>query len=253
MKLKNKVAIITGATAGIGKSIAYLFAKEGASLVLLARRKERLNQVVEEIKKDGGNATACVGDVTKQEDIDNVIKTAIKTYGKIDILINNAGIMDDFVSVKNLDDTLWEKVIDVNLTGPMKLIRATIPEMIKNNGGSIVTIASVGGLIGKISGAAYTASKHGVIGLAKHTAWVYEKENIRSNAIAPGTINTEIASTMNPGRMDMETYHTIDPYIKLSPRLGESREIAQIALFLASNESSLINGDVIRADGGWLS
>ena len=119
--------------------------------------------------------------------------------------------MDDFVSVKHIDDDLWDKTIDVNLTGPMRLIRAVIPEMIKNNGGNIITI------------------------------------------IAPGTVNTEIATTINPGRMDMETYETIDPFVKLSPKLGQSKEIAQIALFLASDDSSFVNGDVIKADGGWLS
>lgn len=253
MKLKGKVAIITGATAGIGKSIAYLFAEEGASTILIARRKERLEQITNEINSNGGDASACIGDVTKQEDIDNVVKLALDKYGKIDIIVNNAGIMDDFVSVKHIDDDLWDKTIDVNLTGPMRLIRAVIPEMIKNNGDNIITISSVGGLIGKISGAAYTASKHGVIGLAKHTAWVYGKHNIRSNVIAPGTVNTEIATTINPGRMDMETYETIDPFVKLSPKLGQSKEIAQIALFLASDDSSFVNGDVIKADGGWLS
>ncbi|MBE6494082.1 MAG: SDR family oxidoreductase [Methanosphaera stadtmanae] len=251
MKLQNKTAIITGATAGMGKAMAYLFAKEGASLVLVARRKERLESVVNSITSNGGKAVACVGDVSKQEDIDNIVKTAIDTYGKIDIAVNNAGIMDGFNKVETITDEKWNQVINVNLTGPMRLYRAVIPEMLKNGGGSLITVASIGGLYGKISGVAYTASKHGVIGMAKNTAWMYAKQGIRSNVIAPGAVNTEISSSMDPANMDAEGYQNCEGFIKINPKTGEADEIAEIALFLASDESSLINGAVITADGGW--
>lgn len=251
MKLENKVAIITGATAGMGKAIAELFAKEGASVVLMARREERLEKLVDEITSNGGKAVYSKGDVSSQEDIDMAVKTAIDEYGKIDILINNAGIMDSFKRVGVLDDETWDKVIDVNLTGPMKLIRAVIPEMIKNNGGSIVTVASVGGLFGKVSGSAYTASKHGVIGLAKSTAWMYKEENIRSNVIAPGAVDTEISASMSPESMDIEGYGKCDGFVQISPRSGQADEIAKLALFLASDDSSLVNGAVVKADAGW--
>ena len=251
MKLENKVAIITGATAGMGKAMAKLFAKEGASCVLLARREERLKEVVKEIEAEGGVAIACKGDVSIQEDVDNAVAIAIENFGKIDILINNAGIMDSFKKVTNVDDEFWNKILDVNLTGPMRLFRAVIPKMIENEGGSIVTVGSVGGISGKISGAAYTASKHGVIGLAKNVAWMYKENNIRSNIIAPGAVDTEISASMDPAQMDLEGYGALSAFYEMVPQTGQSEDIAQLALFLASDDSKFISGDVIKADAGW--
>lgn len=249
--LEDKVAIITGATAGMGKAMAELFSQEGASVVLFARREERLQNLVSEIEKKGGKAVYYAGDVTSQEDIDNLVDLAMKEYGKIDIAINNAGIMDNFKTIVNVDDDLWEKVIDVNVTGPMRLYRAVIPKMLENGGGSLVTVASIGGLYGKISGTAYTASKHAAIGMSKNTAWMYAKQNIRCNVIAPGGVNTEIAATMDPAKLDMEGYGTCAAFVEMNPKTGEAEEIAELALFLASDKASLINGAVVTADGGW--
>lgn len=249
--LENKVAIITGATAGMGKAMAELFSQEGASVVLFARREERLQNLVSEIEEKGGKAVYYAGDVTSQEDIDNLVDLAMKEYGKIDIAINNAGIMDNFKTIVNVDDDLWEKVIDVNVTGPMRLYRAVIPKMLENGGGSLVTVASIGGLYGKISGTAYTASKHAAIGMSKSTAWMYAKQNIRCNVIAPGGVNTEIAATMDPAKLDMEGYGTCAAFVEMNPKTGEAEEIAELALFLASDKASLINGAVVTADGGW--
>ncbi len=250
-RLENKVAIITGATAGMGKAMAELFSKEGASVVLFARREERLQNLVKEIEDAGGKAIYYAGDVSKQEDIDALVDLAIKEYGKIDIVINNAGIMDNFKTIVNIDDEKWNQVFDVNVTGPMRLYRATIPKMIENGGGSLVTVASIGGLYGKVSGTAYTASKHAVIGMSKSTAWLYAKQGIRCNVIAPGGVNTEIASTMDPAKLDLEGYGAVSGFIEINPRTGEAEEIAELALFLASDEASLVNGAVITADGGW--
>lgn len=249
--LEDKVAIITGATAGMGKAMSELFSQEGASVVLFARREERLQNLVSEIEEKGGKAVYYAGDVTNQEDIDNLVDLAMKEYGKIDIAINNAGIMDNFKTIVNVDDDLWEKVIDVNVTGPMRLYRAVIPKMLENGGGSLVTVASIGGLYGKISGTAYTASKHAAIGMSKSTAWMYAKQNIRCNVIAPGGVNTEIAATMDPAKLDMEGYGTCAAFVEMNPKTGEAEEIAELALFLASDKASLINGAVVTADGGW--
>lgn len=249
--LEDKVAIITGATAGMGKAMSELFSQEGASVVLFARREERLQNLVSEIEEKGGKAVYYAGDVTSQEDIDNLVDLAMKEYGKIDIAINNAGIMDNFKTIVNVDDDLWEKVIDVNVTGPMRLYRAVIPKMLENGGGSLVTVASIGGLYGKISGTAYTASKHAAIGMSKSTAWMYAKQNIRCNVIAPGGVNTEIAATMDPAKLDMEGYGTCAAFVEMNPKTGEAEEIAELALFLASDKASLINGAVVTADGGW--
>lgn len=249
--LEDKVAIITGATAGMGKAMAELFSAEGASVVLFARREERLQNLVSEIKEKGGKAVYYVGDVTNQEDVDNLVDLAIKEFGKIDIAINNAGIMDSFKTIVNVDDDLWQRVFDVNVTGPMRLYRAVIPKMIENGGGSLVTVASVGGLFGKVSGTAYTASKHAVIGMSKSVAWTYAKQNIRCNVIAPGGVNTEIASTMDPSKLDVEGYGNCAGFIEITPKTGESEEIAELALFLSSDKASLVNGAIVTADGGW--
>lgn len=250
-RLEDKVAIITGATAGMGKAMAELFSKEGASVVLFARREERLQNLVAEIEDAGGKAVYYAGDISKQEDIDALVDLAINEYGKIDIAINNAGIMDNFKTIVNVDDETWDRVFNVNVSGPMKLYRAVIPKMIENGGGSLVTVASVGGLYGKISGTAYTASKHAVIGMSKSTAWLYAKQGIRCNVIAPGGVNTEIGATMDPTKLDMEGYGANAAFIEMNPKIGEAEEIAELALFLASDEASLVNGAVVTADGGW--
>lgn len=251
-RLKNKVALITGATAGMGYAIAELFAKEGASVVLMARRKEILNDLVNKIKYNGGKAVAAPGDITNQEDVDNAVKTAINEFGKLDIAVNNAGILDSITPVGDVDDDLWNKVLDVNLTGPMRITRAVIPEMLKNGGGSIVTVSSIGGISGKVSGAAYTASKHGAIGLSNSTAWMYAKQNIRSNIIAPGFVDTEMSQSLVPEKCNQQGLAQCVPAYEISPRTGEATEIADLALFLASDEAKIVSGAVVKADSGWM-
>ncbi|MGQ9546249.1 MAG: SDR family oxidoreductase [Dehalococcoidia bacterium] len=249
MKLQNKVAVVTGAASGIGKAIALLFAKEGASLVVADINLEILNKVVTEIKEAGGAATAVMADVAKERDIQNMIDTAVNTYKTLDILVNNAGIMDNFVPAAELTDELWEKVFAVNVTGPMRAIRKALPIFIKKGSGNIVNIASVGGLMGSRAGAAYTASKHALIGLTRSVGFQYAKLGIRCNAIAPGAVNTNIGKTIdNPSKFGMERAMA---GLNLNPRVGEPEEIAKICLFLSCDDSSFINGAVITADAGW--
>ena len=247
-RLDNKVALVTGASAGMGYNIAKLFAKEGASVVVVARRKERLAALVAQIEADGGKAIAVAGDVTIEEDVQKAVKTAVQEFGKLDIVINNAGLMDKMMPVDLLDDDLWNAVINVNVTGPMRFFRAAIPEMEKTGGGVFVTISSLAGLYGARAGAAYTASKHAVLGLAKNVAFMYANRNIRSNVIAPGGVQSEIGGpeSFNPAGMErcMLGMGTM-------PRMGVPAEIAQLALFLASDDASLINGAVVTADAGW--
>jgi NAD(P)-dependent dehydrogenase (short-subunit alcohol dehydrogenase family) len=247
-RLENKVALVTGASSGMGEEMAKLFAQEGASVVVLARRKERLSDLGEAIEAEGGNAIAVAGDVTREEDVQAAIKTAVDEYGKLDIVVNNAGVLDKMTPVDELDDNLWNLVIDVNVTGPMRIFRSAIPEMEKIGGGTFVTIASLGALKCGIAGSAYVASKHAVMGLAKNVAYMYADKNIRSNIIAPGGVKTEI------GRGETNSECGFDR-CKLSmatmPRLGDAEEVAQVALFLASDESGLVNGAVVTADAGW--
>lgn len=250
MRLENKVALVTGASAGMGNSIGKLFAKEGASVVLIARRKEKLDELVNQIKNDGGKAIAIAGDVTKEEDVQNAVKTAVDEYGKLDIVINNAGMLDKMDPVADMSDDIWDAVIGVNLTGPMRVFRNAIPVMEKNGGGSFVTIASVAGVCGARGGPAYTASKHGVLGLSKNVAFMYAKKNIRSNVIAPGSTNTDMVADADK-KCNQEGYGICITGTANMPRLGEPEEVAQLALFLASDDGSIVNGAVVTADAGW--
>jgi len=248
MRLKDKVALVTGASSGMGLEIARLFAGEGASVVVVARRKDRLTALVDQITASGGKAVAVAGDVTREEDVRNAVQTAVTTYGRLDIVINNAGLMDRMDPVADLDDDVWNAVIDVNLTGPMRFFRAAIPEMEKAGGGAFVTVASVGGICGGRAGAAYTASKHGAVGLAKNVAYAYAKKGIRSNVIAPGGVSTEILTGKGLNEEGAKIYAA---GMATNPRMGEPMEVARLALFLASDEASLVNGAVVTADAGW--
>jgi NAD(P)-dependent dehydrogenase (short-subunit alcohol dehydrogenase family) len=249
MKLQNKVAIVTGAGSGMGRAIALLFAKEGAKVVVSDINLETLNKVVTEITFDGGIATAVMANVAKEQDIQNIIDTAINIYGTLDILVNNAGIMDNFVPAAEVTDELWERVFAINVTGPMRATRKALPVFIKKGAGIIINIASAGGLLGSRAGVSYTASKHAVIGLTKNVGFQYAKLGIRCNAIAPGAVNTNIGKTIyNPSQFGMERALA---GMNLNPRVGEPEEIARVALFLACDDSSFINGTVITADSGW--
>lgn len=247
-KLDGKVAIVTGASSGMGAAITRLFTQEGATVIAIARRKERLQNFVDEVTAEGGKVMAVSGDVSKEEDVQNAVKTAVDRYGRLDIVVNNAGLLDRMAAVGDLDDRTWNQVIDVNLTGPMRMMRAAIPIFLEQGAGVFVTIASLGGLFGARAGAAYTASKHGVIGLAKNTAFMYAKRGIRSNVIAPGGVATEIAAGIE---FDSAGAGIAMSGLNLNPRNGEPAEIARVALFLASDDASFVNGATIVADAGW--
>ena len=249
MKLQDKVAVVTGAGSGMGKAIAILYAKEGAKVVASDINEETAKQTVEEIKETGGIALSIKTNVALEEDIQNLIDTAVKAYGTVDILVNNAGIMDNFEPAADIEDANWERIFAVNTTSVMRSTRKVIPIFLEQQSGVIVNIASVGGLNGGRAGTAYTASKHAVIGLTKSTGFMYAKNGIRCNAIAPGGVATNIGLTMtniNPFGMERT-----QPGVALNPRFGQPEEIAKVALFLASDDSHFVNGTVITADGGW--
>lgn len=249
VKLLGKTAIVTGAGSGMGRAIASLFASVGANVVAVDLNEDTLAAFVEELKGQGRAVVGVTGNVTKQEDVDAVIRTATETFGSLDILVNNAGIMDNFLPVGELTDEGWERVLSVNLTGPMRLARAAIHVMEKQDtGGTIINNASVGGLFGTRGGAAYVASKHALIGLTKNIAATYGTfGKIRANAIAPGGVNTNIGATITaPSELGMRAIQGAG-----EAPMGEPEQIAQVALFLASDESSFVNGIVLTADGGW--
>ena len=181
--------------------------------------------------------------------MDKLVNETIAQHQKVDVLINNAGIMDNFLTAASITDEVWERVLAVNLTGPMRLIRKVMPLFQAQKKGAIVNIASVGGIQGSRAGIAYTASKHALIGITRNVAFQFAEQGIRSNVICPGAVKSNISDTMaEPDGFGMSRAMA---GVQLNPRSGEPEEIAQTALFLASDESSFINGAVVTADGGW--
>ena len=249
MRLKGKTAIVTGAASGIGKAIAVLFAREGANVVVTDLNAEGAKQTVDEIVAEGGSAIAVQANVASQADIDRLFAETVNAYGTLDVLVNNAGVMDGFEPVGDVKDEQWDRVISVNTTSVMRTSRKAMELFLPKENGSIINIASVGGLNGGKAGAAYTASKFAVIGLTKNTAFMYAQKGIRCNAIAPGAVETNIAASM--GQVNPFGYSRMQLTLGLNPRAGKPEEIAGLALFLASDESRYVNGAVIPVDGGW--
>ncbi|MET3506602.1 SDR family oxidoreductase [Halalkalibacter oceani] len=249
MRLQDKVAVITGAASGMGKAIANVYAKEGAKVVVSDINAEAANQTVDEIKSAGGEAIAVVANVAKEEDIQNLIDTAVNSYGTLDILVNNAGIMDNFEAAADIQDESWEKIFAINTTSVMRATRKALPIFLEKQKGVIINIASAGGLQGARAGATYTASKHAVVGFTKNTGFMYAQKGIRCNAIAPGAVETNIGTSMT--NINEFGIGRTQPGLAINPRTGKPEDIANIALFLASDEADFVNGTVITADAGW--
>ena len=248
MKLQGKVAIVTGAGSGMGLAIARRFAAEGAALVLGDIREDRLTAVKEELQ-DAEVATVA-GNIGDPAIADQLVQTALDRFGGLDILCNNAGVMDYMQGVAELSDEVWERVISVNLNGPMYTMRRAMPAL-RERKGSIVNVGSTASRHGGAAGAAYTASKHALLGLSLNTAWMYAKSGVRCNLIAPGATATHISDSMPQDKLDPTGAARAGEFAALIPAVLEPVDIAALALFLASDESRLINGTVIPADGGW--
>ena len=242
MKLKGKVAIITGSTSGMGITEAEVFAKEGAKVVIVGRNMVAASEIVDRIKKVGGEAIAIKTDITKLEDIQNLYDETMKAYGKIDILVNNAGVFDKYTTLLDTSDEYWDAIYDSNVKSMFRLCKMVLPQMIERGNGIIVNVASVAGLVANKGGAAYTSSKHAVIGLTKHMSSAYAKEGIKVNAICPGTIVTplikDVVDNIPKDNVPMR-------------RFGQPNEVAELCLFLASDEAMFMNGAIIPIDGGY--
>ena len=251
MRLKDKVAIITGAGSGMGRAMAKLFADEGAKIIAAEWNAETLKAVVDEVSAAGGDITGVGGDVASEADCGRMVDMAVKTYGRVDVLCNNAGVMDVNQGVAELGNDMWQRVLGINLNGPMYLSRLVVPIMIAQGGGSIVNTASVAALGGGAAGAAYTVSKHGLVGLTRNTAFVYAPDGVRCNAIAAGAVETNIMQSVDPTKMDPRGSARFNTWYAAIPATLQALDIAELALFLASDESKLINGAIIPADGGW--
>lgn len=250
-KLDGKVAIITGAGSGMGRAMANLFAKEGAKIVAGEWNAKTLDEVVAEVKGAGGEITGLQGNVAVLEAAEALVDKAVTTYSRVDVLCSNAGVMDLFSGVATVSDEIWNRVMSINVTAAMYLSRRAVPHMVNQGHGSIIYTASEAGLSGASAGAAYTASKHAVIGLMRNTAWMYATQGVRANAICPGGVETNIMASIDPSKIDQAAMARLGPFHALSPATLKAFDIAELALFLASDESRYINGQAIAADAGW--
>jgi NAD(P)-dependent dehydrogenase (short-subunit alcohol dehydrogenase family) len=247
--LEDKIALITGAGSGVGRAMADLFANSGSAVVVVDLLPDRVNQVVGEIKTSGGKATGMAMDLSVRAEVDRMVDETQKSFGRVDILCNNAGIMDGVRPVADTTDEIWEKVMTINLNAPFWASRRVIPSMLRQGGGVIINTASVAGLYGGIAGAAYTVSKHALIGLTQSIAAFYGPKGIRCNAMALGGVNTNIGlGSGQPNPLGLEHLNKVAAMI---PRMAEPTEIAELALFLASARSSYVNGSCVVIDGGW--
>ncbi len=249
-KLKGKISLITGAGSGIGRSMAELFAEHGSIVVAVDVVEDRVKSIVEEIKGKYGPAaiTGMVHDLSKKSQVDIMVDEALASHKRIDILCNNAGIMDKVTPVADTSDELWDLVLNINLNAPFRASRKVIPGMLERGGGVILNTTSAAGFVGGRAGAPYTVSKHGLIGLTRNVAAMYGSKGIRCNAIALGGVKTAIDVGGEPNPMGMQI---LNKSMATMTRLGDPDEVAKLALFLVSDDSSLLNGAVVVADAGW--
>jgi 3-oxoacyl-[acyl-carrier protein] reductase len=242
MRLKNKVALITGGGSGIGEATVLKFSEEGAKVVINDVNEENANKLAEKLKAKGCEVLVCIADVCNKSDVEKMIKQTIDKLGRLDILVNNAGINRDSF-VKKMSEEQWDKVININLKGTFLCAQAALVPMMEQKSGRIINTASIGAL-GNIGQANYSASKAGVIGLTKTLALEGARYNINVNCVSPGATNTAMTAGIPP-----EIAEKVKEKIPLR-RFAEPGEIADMHLFLASDESSYITGQVIFVDGG---
>lgn len=247
-RLKGKVAVVTGGNSGVGEATAKLFAAEGATVVITARREAALKAVADEIKAAGGEVLAVSTDISKPEDPERLMEMVMEKYGKIDILVNNAGVLEAGLKpVDRFTDEDLDRIIDTNQKGTMRCMRAASKRM--ESGASIVNVASVAGEKG-CGGAVYVSSKAAVIGVTKHTALRFQKANIRCNAICPGNIITPMTTGSDPAALDPDMIGAMATHSDLRAPSCTAEDVANIILFFASDESRAITGQVIVTDFG---
>lgn len=249
MLLSGKVAIITGAGRGMGRAIALAFAKEGAHVVVNSQT-ETCEKVANEINASGGEAIAVRADVSKLNEVRRVVNSTLEKFGKIDVLVNNAGIFVGLAPLIDLEEEDWDRVFNVNLKGMFYFCKTVIPYMIKRNGGRIINISSIDPMRGAgfpMGGTHYAASKAGVIAMTKCLARELGQYGICVNSVAPGEIETDLS------RDELDTPEKRAEFEKQIPlgRVGQPEDVAEVVVFLASNLSDYITGEIIKCDGGW--
>ncbi len=251
MRLNDKVVVITGGNSGVGEATAKLFAKEGATVVISARRVEALEKVAKEIEALGGTVLSVPTDISKVEDCERLIDLTVEKFGRIDVLVNNAGVLDTGLKAidKFLDSDL-DKVIDINQKGTMYCMRAALKHMLAAKNGSIVNVASVAGYNGG-GGASYVSSKAAIIGVTKHAAMRSATSGVRCNVICPGSIITPMTAGMDYTNMDMEMFGAMSAHSDIKGcKPCSADDVANVLLFFASDESKPLTGQTIVCDYG---
>lgn len=246
-KFDSKVALVTGAASGIGRATALAFAAEGAKVAVADLQMEGCDEVVEQIRSRGGEAMAIKCDVAKAKEVEAMICSTVGKYGNLHFAVNNAGIEGAHAGTTDHTEEVWDRVMDVNLKGVWLCMKYELPEMQKQKSGAIVNVSSAAGIIGSAGTVAYTASKHGVVGLTKASALEFAKQNIRINAVCPGFIRTAMLEKLIKAYPGVE-----EQLIAREPagRLAEPEEVAQAILGLCSDASSFITGAALQVDGG---
>jgi NAD(P)-dependent dehydrogenase (short-subunit alcohol dehydrogenase family) len=246
--MTQKVAVITGGATGIGKSTAMLLASKGIKVVISGRREAVGQQVIEEIRAQGGDAAFIAADVDNETQVSQVIGFAVKKYGRLDLAVNNAGISNETKTIGDSDPAKFQAMLQTNVMGVYLCMKYEIQQMLKNGGGSIVNLASIAGLNGIPYAGPYAATKHAVVGLTKSGALDYATQNIRINAVAPGAIKTDIiAGSIAQGQYDEATISAMHPMA----RMGNPEEIAHGIVWLLSDEASFVTGHILNIDGGF--
>lgn len=250
MKLDGRIAVVTGAGSGMGRAMVREFYANGASVVAVDIRGDAAEETIAEVK-DPERSLALAADVSQLDQVESVVSATTGRFGRIDLLCNNAGVLDDYTPAHETSDELWNRVIGVNLTGAFLFSRAVVPGMMAQHNGVIINTASISSFVAGGGGAAYTASKHAVLGLTKQLAFDYGKHGVRVNAICPGAIHTGMTNhLLTPEGRNPH----VDAAVAGTPagRWGTPEEIAALALFLASDEAGFIHGAAFTIDGGWL-